>query len=162
MSAPSLGRLQPYIDPDEILQAALPLLAGIPGLLEKLLEASRLDKRLNQPHSFFNDLFIGTSHPALGAHYHIVSYRLRNPDEWDFMGGATKENFADFYSHAAPPVCGANHLIGDVVPSEITDSMISAGEGVLLAGLGGAVEAFWSPRDLAISVYRAMQGARST
>ncbi len=44
----------------------------------------------------------------------------------------------------------------------ITEAMISAGEEVLLAELGGGVEVFWYPRDLAISVYQAMQEASRT
>lgn len=43
----------------------------------------------------------------------------------------------------------------------ISEIMISAGEEVLLAELGG-VEVFWSPRDLAISVYQAMREASRT
>ena len=40
---------------------------------------------------------------------------------------------------------------------EITPEMIDAGEGVLLSTLGGGVSVHWCPRDLALSVYRAMR-----
>jgi hypothetical protein len=39
---------------------------------------------------------------------------------------------------------------------DLTPAMIKAGEEALLSQLGGAVEAFWNPHDLAISVYQAM------
>lgn len=39
---------------------------------------------------------------------------------------------------------------------EITLEMMEAGEIDLLEELGGAVNVFWKPRDLAASVYRAM------
>lgn len=45
---------------------------------------------------------------------------------------------------------------------EITDEMISLGEDVLLCALGGSVDSFWTPSDLAVSVYRAMAAARRT
>ena len=40
---------------------------------------------------------------------------------------------------------------------EVTPEMVSAGELALLSEIGGSVEVFWSPPDLAISVYRAMR-----
>ena len=40
---------------------------------------------------------------------------------------------------------------------EVTPEMIAAGEQALLCELGGAVSEVWHPRDLAISVYRAME-----
>jgi hypothetical protein len=40
---------------------------------------------------------------------------------------------------------------------EITPEMIEAGATVLQKDLGGAVEVFWSPHDLAVEVYRAMR-----
>jgi hypothetical protein len=51
---------------------------------------------------------------------------------------------------------------GDGAPEEITEAMITAGEEALLEVLGGTVEVFWSPRDLAVLVYRAMQAACRT
>ena len=40
--------------------------------------------------------------------------------------------------------------------NEITPEMEESGENVLLGALGGAVSSHWCPRDLAVSVYRAM------
>ena len=42
--APSPVRLAPYIDPDELLVAAISLFAEIPGLPQKLLERAERDK----------------------------------------------------------------------------------------------------------------------
>ncbi len=42
---------------------------------------------------------------------------------------------------------------------EITPEMVEAGSEALLAELGGGVSFFWNPRDLATSVYRAMERA---
>lgn len=43
------------------------------------------------------------------------------------------------------------------VTHDISPEMVSAGELELLGVLGGSVEVFWSPSDLAISVYLAMR-----
>ena len=53
----------------------------------------------------------------------------------------------------APNAVGAPEL----KEIEITPEMVEAGEGILLAELGGAVTSvFWHPRDLAKQVYLAM------
>jgi len=39
---------------------------------------------------------------------------------------------------------------------EITEAMIEAGEIALKEALGGSVDSFWNPPDLAVSVFEAM------
>ena len=59
---------------------------------------------------------------------------------------------------ASADVNDVNAGIGAGAPANgITDQMAEAGEEVLLAALGGAVEVFWCPREVAISVYLAMR-----
>ncbi len=41
----------------------------------------------------------------------------------------------------------------------ITSEMIDVGENILIERLGGGVEIFWTPRDLAAEVYEAMSRA---
>jgi hypothetical protein len=103
MRAPEPGRVAPYIDPDEVLAAAIGLFTRVPGLLEKLLELARRDVADDKPHSFFNDLFVGASCPAVGANYNVVGYRLRNVDELRMMCGAADGDCADFDGHVASP-----------------------------------------------------------
>jgi hypothetical protein len=95
------GRIQPYIDPDEVLAAVIPLFAREPGLIQKLLDKSGRHVLANKPHSFFDDLFVGASHPAIGASYDIVGYRLRNSNELDLVVGALDPDFCDLNRHDA-------------------------------------------------------------
>jgi hypothetical protein len=63
------------------------------------VELSRRDEANNEPHSFFNDLFVGATRPAVGANYNILGYRLRDMDEVCAVHGALDRDFADFNCH---------------------------------------------------------------
>jgi hypothetical protein len=144
-ACPRAGALAPYIDPDEVLAGAIELFARVPGLLEKLLERSRLNVANNKPHSFFNDLFVGASRPAVGANYNVVGYRLRDMDEICSTHGAADGDFTNLDGHVASP------------RFEVTPKMIEAGVGVLEQLEG--VPTLQS--DLVSEVFRAMVRTRA-
>jgi hypothetical protein len=100
VSAPESRRLAPYIDLNDVLAAVIPLFARVPNLAQKLLELSKREVVGEKPHTFFDDLFVRTSGPAVGANYHVVGYRLRNPDQRDSVDGATDGNLANLDCHA--------------------------------------------------------------
>lgn len=140
MSAPSPGRVAPYIDPDEVLAVVIPLFARVPSLAKKLMDNAGGDIADDKAHSFFNDLFVGTSRPAVGANYNIVGYRLRDVDELHAMCGAAEGNLMDFDGHVAFPAL------------EITPEMIEAG----LSAYAGHNEDFEDRGDIISRVYAAM------
>ncbi len=135
-------RVQPYIDPNEVLGAAILLFSGVPGLLEKLCDRARRDVIDNKPHTFFDDLFVGSSHPAVGANYNVVGYRLRNVHKLRFVDGTTKGYFSDFDGHSCYP------------EPEITTEMVEAG--LRAADLISFQFGYTPPVPLVSRVFRAM------
>jgi hypothetical protein len=111
---PAPERIQPYIDPDRVLAAVIPLFARVPGLLQKLLDNAAREVVADKAHPFFDDLFVAAPHPAVGANYYVVGYRLRNPNEWNFMDGTLDPDLANLSDH-------------NVSPEELSDATIDAG-----------------------------------
>ena len=79
----------PYINPDEVLAAAIALFARVPGLAQHLLERGEREVGPSKVAPFFDYLFIASSSPAVGANYNVVGYRLRDMDEMYLVNRTT-------------------------------------------------------------------------
>lgn len=97
------ARIQPYVDPEDVLLAAVDLFAARPDLLHQLSDSARRQKIREEAGSLFNYLFVGASHPALGANYNVVGYRLREVHQSALVDRTADGDLSNL-DHAGPQV----------------------------------------------------------
>lgn len=90
----------PYIDPNEVLVAAIRLFSRDPGLLNKLADLCGREEFRQEVPSLFHHLFVGASGPALGTDDVIVGYRSRDSDERHPMFRTSDGNLDNIHAHS--------------------------------------------------------------
>lgn len=136
--------MRPHVDPDELLSAVIELFARVPALPQKLLDLVERNIGPDQIPAFFHHIFVGSSHPAPGANYNVIGYRLRDVNEMDSVVRAHDRCVSNFGFHLVSPTY------------EITTEMIEAGSEVL------AESVLWEqPKsEIVEAIYRAMREAQ--
>src|SRR5262249_57650713 len=78
------------------------LFARMPDRPQKLVQQAGRDVAGGWRHSFFDDLFVGSSGPAIRASYDVIRYRLWDADQLNLVNWPADRDPFELSSHMAP------------------------------------------------------------
>jgi hypothetical protein len=115
-------RLQPYIDPEDLLWAAVELFAARPSLAHELLDLRGRKVIGDEPSALLNYLFECPAEPALGADDNILRYRLRDAHHRNLVDGAAHGNLSNL-DHVTVPRCATEAMVAAAYWASLDDDI---------------------------------------
>jgi hypothetical protein len=94
---------RPFIDPDDVLRAAIVLFARKPDLIGKLAELIERERADGKAAALFHHLFIPADGPAFGTEGYLARFRVRTEEEMDVALRALNGDQVVFGGHDGDP-----------------------------------------------------------